>query len=66
VSDENATQAERNKVNLIRGRPWTRVFRDKDGYRIEIWHVAKGTTERFSGATLDEAIERAKAGDADA
>jgi hypothetical protein len=65
MSDENATQAEHNKVNLILRRPWIRVFRDGRRYRIEIWDAPKGKSERYTGATLDEAIEKAKAGETD-
>jgi hypothetical protein len=65
MSDRPATQADHKKVNRILGRPWTRVFRDEDGYRIEIWNAPKGKSERYTGVTLDEAIEKAKAGDAD-
>jgi hypothetical protein len=66
MSDEIATQEEHNKVNRILGRPWTRVFIDDGRYRIEIWNAPKGKAEHYTGATLDEAIEKAKAGHADA
>jgi hypothetical protein len=63
MSGMNAAQTEQNKVNRILGSPWTRVFVDDGRYRIEIWNAPKGKLERYTGTTLDDAIEKAKAGD---